>query len=190
MARATSKASTPKVARIEAFQAGVSSFPQVSITPAPPASRLSLRASRASLGALSEALGLDLPIKPKISATKGNRAILWLGPDEWLLIAPATDDLEASLVQVTAFHSAVDISHRNVGFLIAGKGAEATLAAGCPQDLSLVAFPVGTCTRTVFGKIEIVLWRTGADKFRLECWRSFADYALQLLTLAARDAAL
>lgn len=187
MARAAKKIAM-KPARIDAFPAGTTSYPWVSITPAAHASRLALRAPRASLEALSQALDLELPSRPKTSTTKGNRTALWLGPDEWLLIGPATDDLTAALSQVKEFHSAVEISHRNVGILVAGSGAEATLAAGCPQDLSLAAFPVGACSRTVFGKVEIVLWRTGESAFRVECWRSFCDYTLTLLCEAAKDA--
>lgn len=177
-----------KLARIDAFPAGTTSYPWVSITPAAHASRLALRAPRSSLEALSQALDLELPSRPKTSTTKGNRTALWLGPDEWLVIAPARDDLMAVLAPVEAFHSAVEISHRNVGILVAGRQAQATLAAGCPQDLSLAAFPVGACSRTVFGKVEIVLLRTGEEAFRVECWRSFCDYALTLLREAARDA--
>jgi sarcosine oxidase subunit gamma len=114
---------------------------------------------------------------------------LWLGPDEWLLIDEAGNDPLADCRNVTQLHSAVGISHRNVAFAVTGPGAEATINAGCPQDLSLAAFPVGACSRTIFGKIEIVLLRTAEDAFRVECWRSFSDYAFALLTEAARDAA-
>ncbi|WP_283804904.1 sarcosine oxidase subunit gamma family protein, partial [Tardiphaga robiniae] len=66
----------------------------------------------------------------------------------------------------------------------------AAINAGCPQDLSLKAFPVGACSRTVFGKVEIVLLRTGGDAFRMEVWRSFSDYAFGLLAEGAQDAAV
>ena len=88
-----------------------------------------------------------------------------------------------------ALSSTVDISHRNVAIAVAGPAAEATLSAGCPQDLSAAAFPVGACSRTILGKVEIVLWRTRTDTFRVECWRSFADYVFGFLSEAARDAA-
>jgi sarcosine oxidase subunit gamma len=42
--------------------------------------------------------------------------------------------------------------------------------------LGLIAFPIGMCTRTLFGKAEIVLWRTGEAQFHIEVWRSFAGY--------------
>ena len=162
--------------------------PTVRIIPAGPARRLSLRAPSESVKPLSKALGLALPDRPKTSAQKNGRAALWLGPDEWLVIDQTDRDPVADCAGVSQFHSAVDISHRNVGIIVSGPGAEATLAAGCPQDISLASFPVGACSRTVLHKVEIVLWRTGPEEFRVECWRSFADYAFTLLAEASRDA--
>lgn len=159
------------------------------VTVLPPAERLSLRAPAGSVAALSKALGVTLPTSPKTSAAKGARTALWLGPDEWLVIDEAGVPPVADCAKVKALHSAVDISHRNVAFAVTGSSAEATLNAGCPQDLSLAAFPVGAASRTVLGKVEIVLLRTAPEAFRVECWRSFSDYVFEFLGEAARDAA-
>lgn len=160
---------------------------EVRVLPAEPATRLVLRAPAEACEALSAALGLDLPRKPKTTSSRDARAALWLGPDEWLVIDQAGANLVAACAGVPAFHSAVDVSHRNTAMLLSGPRAEDVLSSGCPQDLSLHAFPVGAASRTVFGKAEIVLWRTGEDAFRLECWRSFSDYVLLLMEAAARD---
>jgi sarcosine oxidase subunit gamma len=155
----------------------------------PPAHRISLRAPDGSVAGLSKALGLTLPRKPKTSASKGSRSALWLGPDEWLFIDDGSKDSLDACAGVEALHSAVDVSHRNVAISVTGPGAVTTINAGCPQDLSLAAFPVGACSRTILGKSEIVLLRTGEDAFRVECWRSFSDYVFTFLSEAARDAA-
>lgn len=160
-----------------------------SLSPAAPAARLSLRARADAIAALSAALGLDLPQRPKASASAGRRHALWLGPDEWLVVDEGGADLAAAASSADVLHSAVDVSHRNTAIVVAGEGAEATLAAGCPQDLSLATFPVGACSRTLLGKIEVVIWRRGETEFRVECWRSFAAYAFDFLSEAARDAA-
>ena len=178
-----------KAARLRALEGRSASHPRVKVIAASAASRLSLRAPGPSVASLSKALGVTLPQKPKTSAQVGHRAALWLGPDEWLVVDEDGRDLMAALARVRVFHSAVDISHRNVAILVSGEGAEATLAAGCPQDLSLAAFPVGACSRTVLGKIEIVLWRTRETAFAVDCWRSFSVYAFTFLEDAARDAA-
>src|SRR5688572_17770289 len=83
----------------------------VKLATLPPAHRISLRAPASSVAALSEALGLTLPQKPKTSASKGSRTALWLGPDEWLVIDGAKDPLE-DCADVDVLHSAVGISHR------------------------------------------------------------------------------
>lgn len=163
--------------------------PRVAIAMLPPADRVSLRAPEASVGSVSRALGLTLPQKPKTSASKDGRSALWLGPDEWLVIDEAGGDILGDCTKAKALHSAVGISHRNVAISVTGVGAEATVNSGCPQDLSLEAFPVGACSRTVLGKSEIVLFRTAPDTFRVECWRSFSDYVFTYLSEAARSAA-
>ncbi len=164
-----------------------SAQPQSTVAVAPPASRLSLRVPGKSVAAVSKALGVDLPSKPKSSRSSNGRHALWLGPDEWLVVDETGADLFAQLGSVSDFHSAVDVSHRNVGFVVSGAGAAMTINAGCPQNLSLAAFPVGAVSRTILHKIEIVLYRTGEAEFRVECWRSFADYAFNYLGEAARD---
>lgn len=161
----------------------------VKLAALPPAERISLRAPAASVAALSKALGVKLPQKPKTSATEGGRTALWLGPDEWLIIDEVGGDPLIDCAGVTALHSAVGISHRNVAIAATGPAAAAAINAGCPQDLSLTAFPVGACSRTVLGKVEIVLLRNAEDAFRVECWRSFSDYVWTFLSEAAKDAA-
>ena len=154
------------------------------VAPAPHSARLLLRGDPAALGA---AFGLALPTQPCRAAAVGERAALWLGPDEWLLLAPPG---AADVPPALDGGAAVDVGHRQVGLVLEGPGAADALATGCPLDLHPSAFPPGMCTRTVFGKSEIVLWRPDADRFRLEVWRSFAAYALGRLRVAAAEIAL
>jgi sarcosine oxidase subunit gamma len=58
---------------------------------------------------------------------------------------------------------------------------------GCPLDLFDDAFPVGMCTRTLFAKAEVILWRTENHSYRLEIERSLATYAWQMLREARRE---
>ena len=160
----------------------------VSIEAAPAASRTNLRATTAGARSFGKSIGLDLSMKMHETASHAGRHALKLGPDEWLLID--TKNVNDTMVPRLANKnfSAVDISHRNCAFVITGAGAANTLNAACPRDLSLTAFPVGTCSRTVFGKAEIVLYRTAKDAFRLECWRTFATYVRDYLVESAKDA--
>ncbi len=162
--------------------------PAAAVSDVGPAVRLVYRGSATALGA---AFGPPLPLKPCRVEAQNNRAALWLGPDEWLLIANGNDAAAhvASLKSAVAGKPAslVDVSHRNTGLVVAGTKAGDVLSAGCPLDLHLDAFPVGMCTRTLFGKAEVVLWRTEIDTFRLEVGRSFAPYVVALLATAIAD---
>ena len=151
--------------------------------------RISLRCGPAPVAALGAAFGFALP-EAMLTATAGMaRAALRLGPDEWLLLAE--DAPAAVLLPVLAAAlggapaSLVDISDRQVAVDVEGPEALALLAEGCPLDLALL--PEGDCTRTVFGKAEVVLWRRAEDWFRLEVARSFAPYLRALLAEAAPD---
>jgi sarcosine oxidase, subunit gamma len=161
----------------------------VSLIPASPASRLSLRARPDAVAALSKALGIVLPVRPKTSAVKGTRTAFWLGPDEWLILDEADKDLIAECTKVKALHSAVDVSQRNTAVIVSGAHAEGTLSAGCPQNLSDGAFPVGSVSRTLLGKSEVIIYRVNRQEYRVECWRSFSDYVFGYLSEAARGAA-
>ncbi|MFM7484767.1 MAG: hypothetical protein ACKO2S_11015, partial [Burkholderiaceae bacterium] len=53
--------------------------------------------------------------------------------------------------------------------------------------LSLTAFPIDMCSRTLFNKTEIVLWRRGINEFQIEVWRSFAPYLEGWMREAVQD---
>ena len=151
--------------------------------------RVSLRAEDKAVAALGKAIGVALPRKPGASVSKGGVTVFWIGPDEWFVMAPEGTGLEAKLNKVRAgLYSVVSINHRNTGMVVEGPKVVNALNSGCPRDLSLEAFPIGTCSRTIYGKAEILLWRMEENKFHIECWRSFSDYVWKYLVDAARSA--
>lgn len=156
----------------------------------PPATRLSFRGGPDAADACGRALGVALPRQACRAAEAGPRAALWLGPDEWLLLAPEgeTAPLFAAIEDALGAvpHALVDVSHRQVGFAVAGRRAADLINSGCPLDLDPSAFPVGMCTRTLLAKCDVALWRRGPDAFRLEVNRSFADYLAGYLRVAER----
>ena len=157
----------------------------------PPASRFVLRGASDALAAAADALGLQHGETPCRAVRNDVRAALWLGPDERLLIGPAvaTQEMERLLQQALTgkSHSLVETSHAQTAFELSGSSAAAALNIGCPLDLDSAAFPVDMCTRTVFAKAQILLWRTGPETFRVETARSFAPYVTKILALAAHE---
>jgi sarcosine oxidase, subunit gamma len=164
------------------------------LEPLPAAARFVLRGGAAVRQAAEAAAGVGVPAEPCRAMTRGDRAALWLGPDEWLLLAAAAEGaaLTSSLQRALASlaHSLVDVGHRQSACELTGPHAATLLAAGCPLDLDEAAFPTGMCTRTVLAKAEVVLWRKAPERFHLEVARSFVSYVSQFLTEAARTGAL
>lgn len=160
-----------------------------------PATRLILRCGPEMSAKVQSAFGIALPVRPNsVSVSSvGARAAIWLGPDEWLLMAPneqpaaLRSTLQAALSNLA--HSLTDISHGQVGIELTGRLASRALSAGCPLDLRLAAFPPGMATRTIFLKSEIVLWRRSEDRFQVAVWRSFAPYLVGHLVEAVASAA-
>ena len=113
-----------------------------------------------------------------------------LGPGEWLIVCPEGEGAAAGSAIADdlagRFFSLVEVGHRNAAVLVSGPHAAEILNAGIALDLSDAAFPPGAATRTLLGKAEVVVVRTG-DDFRVECWRSFAPYVHAFLQEAARE---
>lgn len=157
----------------------------------PAQARFSFRGGADAVACAAAGFGLALPLQPCRAVVGDGRAALWLGPDEWLLLAPkdaedgTEDALRAALGSVP--HALVRVGDRHAALTVGGPRAEALLAAGCALDLGADAFPPGMCTRTLLAKAEIVLWRHRTDGFRLEVRRSFAAYAWDFLAEAARE---
>lgn len=152
--------------------------------------RAVLRCRAADIASVSERIGVGLPRQACRAARDGELSALWLGPDEWLLLNAAPADGWTSLLVGRldgVLHSLVDVSHCSVALSVSGSRAEKILASGCALDLSASAFPVDMCTRTMFAKAEVVLWRTAIDCFHLELWRSYARYAEAFLRQAERE---
>jgi sarcosine oxidase, subunit gamma len=148
-----------------------------------PAARFILQGGRPVRDAAARAIGIALPEDACRATADGERAALWLGPDEQLLLAPAAEagrlqaELGAALQGLA--HSLVEVSQRQFGLAVGGARARDLLASGCPLDLDPESFPVGMCARTLFAKAEVVLWRRSAEEYHLEVARSFAGYVLE-----------
>ena len=147
---------------------------EVTISLAPPMSRYSLRARQGQ--ALETLLGVKVP--KKIGETVGG--IACLGPDEWLMRAPAGADIRSGQGLPTAI---TDISERSVCLIVEGPKAARLLSTGCPLDLD--HFAVGRATRTIYESVEIILIRQSDDCFHVEVWRSFAPWLWTALITAA-----
>jgi sarcosine oxidase subunit gamma len=105
------------------------------------------------------------PTEPNTSAGD----VLWLGPDEWLVVGAREADYPDAA-------AAVDVSANRVCFELAGDDVEDVLAQGCALDLHPSAFAPGRCAQTLLARAQVILHRTDEETFRVLVRPSFAPY--------------
>lgn len=163
----------------------------VTVTLLPPVGRFSLRAREAGLPALSEVIGVELPSRIGARANSGATEVLCLGPDEWQILADQADAprlIEAcARIYAETPHSLTEISDREISVRIEGPKAAELITLGCPRDIDRLA--VGEGRRTLMDSATVVLWRDGAQDFRLDIWRSFAPHVIALLETGCAELA-
>ncbi len=115
-----------------------------------------------ALGAARDALGLDLPTEPNRAATgPDDLAALWLGPDEWLVVA-ADDRREAMQTALRTGLGArsfalVDVSAMRTIIGLSGPLAREVLMKSCRLDLHPRAFGPGQCLQTALARAHVIL---------------------------------
>ena len=145
--------------------------------------RFSLRLRPEHRPAIAAALGLALPDRIGHRAARGQAEVLCLGPGEWTILVPEAG--RAALLAAGAGtyarvpHSLVEIGDREITLRLSGPQALTALTAGCPRDVR--ALPVGGGARTLFDSATVILWRDGADRFRMDVWRSFLPHVRAIL---------
>ena len=58
-----------------------------------PCGMLMLKGDRIAQDRFSEVLGMDIPLVPNTVTVHDTYSVLWLGPEEWLLIVPERDEV-------------------------------------------------------------------------------------------------
>lgn len=142
-------------------------------------------------GGVEAALGLAPPIAPNTVAERAGTALLWLGPDEWLVVAgtEAPDPrptLETALSGV--FATLVELSDNYAGIRISGAEARPVLEKGWSVDLHPRAFGPGRCAQSHLAHAPALLWqRDELPSYELFVRPSFARYAWDWLLDASGE---
>lgn len=172
---------------------------QVALREIPFLAQIGLRAEPGSPSAvaLEWALTGALPARVgEVTQLSEDRQILWLGPDEFLLVAPDEAEGGADPARITAELSTalgglpgqvVDLSANRTTLELRGPHAQEVLDKSCRLDLDLVAFPVGSALVTLLGTVNVILWRVAPDTWRILPRSSFATYVARWLLDGMRE---
>ncbi|UWQ20512.1 sarcosine oxidase subunit gamma [Jannaschia sp. W003] len=138
---------------------------------------------RGDLGLLCGAIGCAVPGQ-RLSVRESGEHVLWMSPDELLLICDDAPARAAALAKALAdeFATVADVSDARAVFDVEGRDAAATLAKLMPVDFARL--DPAEVRRTRMAQVPAALWRKG-EGWRVVCFRSVADYAHALLRNAA-----
>jgi sarcosine oxidase subunit gamma len=177
-------------------ECAVSGARGVTLREIPFLTQLGLRAEpgSAAAAALEAAAGVALPAKVgQVTGAADGTAVLWLGPDEYLLIAPEGSDAAAQLTAALDGEpgAVVDLSANRTTLELTGPSARAVLEKGCPADLHPRVFGPGNAVATTLGLVPVLVWQTaeqnGSQTYRILPRASFADYTARWLVDAMTE---
>jgi sarcosine oxidase subunit gamma len=125
----------------------------------------------------------------------GDTAVLWLGPAEFLFVAPAEshDSLGGEIPRTLTDAlgdgegQVVDLSANRTTLELSGPRARAVLEKGCALDLHPRVFKPGTALSTEIGGIPAILWKTADETYRILPRASFAEFLGRWLLDAMRE---
>jgi len=143
------------------------------------------------------AVGMTLPTAPLSTASADDVSLLWLGPDEWMLVTPPEQAdgvfAEAGRALAGVHHQLVAVGDYYTVIEVSGSSAREALMKLTTLDLHPRAFNAGMTAGAVFGRAQATLWQIADDAaeggplFRLIVRWSMADYLWCALADAARE---
>jgi sarcosine oxidase, subunit gamma len=140
--------------------------------------------------AVEAVLGAQLPGALSWASAADGSTVVWLGPDEWLVLAASdATDIEAALRSAVGDDGAVvEQSGQRLSLVVSGD-AYGLLAKGTGLDLRPSAFPEGTALQGFLGQAVVVYLSRADDGSRVELLvrTSFARYVADWLLDAAAD---
>jgi len=131
--------------------------------------------------AIRAVLGLEVPREPCRAVVDGEHSLLWLGPDEWLLLVPPRDLAAVQrrlLERLAGQHAAVvDVGDGRAAIGLGGRRARDLLSHATSLDLHPRAFGPSHCAQSLFARVPGLLHQLDdSPAFDLHVPRSFAEY--------------
>lgn len=177
----------------EALAAASSDALRIEVEPA--CSVLNLRGTPADPSLVTDVqrvLGIELPLEPNRWRGDDRLTAMWLGPDEWLLVA--SDDearqIEERMRQARLadpWLSIVNVSSNYTHLLLSGPEIRDLLAKCCALDLRPDVFSRGDCVQTELARSRMLLRAIERNSFEVWVRNSFARYLAEWLLDACAE---
>ncbi len=140
------------------------------------------------LSVIKAVTGVSLPLTPNTHQLgEGDLRALWLGPSEWMIMAPShrIDDMVGELRTrlSDAFAAINDLSGGMVTLEVSGSESTDLLSKGCTLDFHPLSFNPGQCAQSGFAKANVLIAKISDEpRYSISVRRTFADYVLSWMT--------
>ena len=122
---------------------------------------LVLKGGPAAQEQFSKVLGMNVPCIPNTVTVGNDKSLLWLGPEEWLLIVSDSEEeriaSELSFSAVIESMVAIVVSDHYSVITIQGSETVDVLAQACSIDLHPKKFSTGQCCRCAFARTTAIV---------------------------------
>ena len=131
----------------------------------------------------SKILGTMLPTKANTYSTNAiNEKVIWLGPNEWLIVSDDDDAFLKLLNEIGNLEASVtDVSENRTIIRISGKYVNILLSKFLVLDLEKNLSTDSSCAQTLFVKVPVLLVRSRYDAIDIFANRSHANYIYNLI---------
>ena len=180
---------SPLTDRTEELQAASTSA--VSIRERPFVTQVGLRAEPGteSYTALAQELGGLPAAAGEVIGGASTTAVLWLSPDEFLVMDSPDTNLADKLTQVLGDRSGqvLDLSANRTIIELSGQAADGVLRKTCPMDLHPRVWTVNQAYVTEVAQTPVLLWRVAEDTWWIAPRISFANHVVNWLLDGMRE---
>jgi sarcosine oxidase subunit gamma len=141
--------------------------------------------------AFRDRLGIAVDAKPNSASGTPDALALWLGPERWLVVTPATRTPSAASVLSQALKpdqaAITELDQARTVLRLSGPKARDVLAKGCLLDLHPSAFTAGACAQTALFHANVLIHAVDASTFDLYVARSYGQSFWEAATDAAGE---
>ncbi len=139
-----------------------------------------------------DVLGVGLPLEPNTVSEGHDVTLLWLGPNEWLILTSpgGQHEIIPSLRNALGnlFSAVTDVSGGQTIINIQGPHARDVLSKGCTLDLHPRFFGPGQCAQTNIDKATATIRQLDeSPSYHIIVRRSFADHLASWLKDGAQE---
>ena len=131
-------------------------------------------------------IGMSLPKEADNISVKEKITLLWLGPNEWLLVSNVEIAKESNIYELeqvlfdriskTNLGAVTNVTDHFTIFSLSGSNIFEVLSKGCPYDFDSENFSDNKIVQTILNHIDVTIHRKSKNAIDLYVRRSFADY--------------